>query len=189
MDPSTITSSTFTVTEGTTTVLGAVTYSGKEATFNSDFNLISNKVYKGTITTGAKNLAGKSLSNNYTFSFTTDITQTIVLPTLTSVDPEDNTTGIEINKVISITFNKTMDPLTINNFSFALMQGTNEIHGLVAYSGITATFTPLTNLETGKKYSAIISNSAKDTDGNMLAFTTVWSFRTTTIKSGNAKML
>jgi hypothetical protein len=71
MDQSTITSLTFTVKQGTTAVAGAVTYNGTKATFTSTANLEPNKIYTGTITTGAKDLAGNALAANTVWSFTT----------------------------------------------------------------------------------------------------------------------
>ncbi len=71
MDPLTITSSTFTVNQGTTSVAGTVTYSGTKATFTPSSALNGSVVYTATITTGAKDAAGNALASNYTWSFTT----------------------------------------------------------------------------------------------------------------------
>jgi hypothetical protein len=54
-------------------VSGAVTYSGSTASFTPSSNLLASTVYTATITTGAKNVAGLSLVNNYVWSFTTAI--------------------------------------------------------------------------------------------------------------------
>jgi hypothetical protein len=71
MDSSTINDSTFTLMQGSTQVKGTVTYSGDTATFTPAVILTAATIYTATITTGAKNLAGKGLSNNSVWSFTT----------------------------------------------------------------------------------------------------------------------
>lgn len=71
MNPLTINTTTFILQQGTTAVLGTVTYSGTTATFSPSANLASNTTYTATITTGAKDLAGNALVNNYVWSFTT----------------------------------------------------------------------------------------------------------------------
>ena len=71
MDPLTITNVTFTLKQGTTSVLGVVTYSGTTASFTPSVALLANTIYTATITTGAKNTTGVALANNYVWSFTT----------------------------------------------------------------------------------------------------------------------
>ena len=76
MLPSTITAATFTLTgPGTTPVLGTVTYAGLTATFDPTNPLAANTVFTATITTGAKDLAGNALANNYVWSVTPGIPQ------------------------------------------------------------------------------------------------------------------
>jgi len=71
MNPLTVTTATFTLKQGTTPVLGAVTYAGVTATFTPSSNLAASTVYTATITTGAKDLAGNALASNKVWSFTT----------------------------------------------------------------------------------------------------------------------
>jgi hypothetical protein len=60
MDPLTITTTTFTLKEGLTPVLGTVTYVGLVATFKPTSELALDTIYTVTITTGAKDLAGNA---------------------------------------------------------------------------------------------------------------------------------
>jgi hypothetical protein len=71
MDAATITSSTFTLKQGTTAVAGTVTYSGTTAVFTPSAALTGSTVYTATITTGAKDLAGNAIASAYSWSFTT----------------------------------------------------------------------------------------------------------------------
>ena len=71
MDPSTITSLTYTLKQGTVSVSGTVSYTGSTATFTPSARLAYSKTFTGTITTGAKDIAGNAIAAGYTFSFTT----------------------------------------------------------------------------------------------------------------------
>ncbi|SHN01121.1 Ig-like domain-containing protein [Flavobacterium xinjiangense] len=71
MDPSTFTATTFTLKQGTTTISGAVTYSGSKASFKPTNPLLEGKIYTATITTGAKSATGVPLANDFVWNFTT----------------------------------------------------------------------------------------------------------------------
>ena len=71
MNPATINGSTFTLMQGETAVAGTVAYSGTTATFTPTGMLAANTLYSGTITTGAKNMAGAGCATNTVWSFTT----------------------------------------------------------------------------------------------------------------------
>lgn len=174
----TLTSSTFTLKQGSTAIAGTVAYSGASATFNPDNDLEPNKMYTGTITTGAKDMAGNGLAADHSFSFTTGASADLVSPTITLSNPLANATGIARNKEIVLTFSETMDPLTLNSSTFSLIQGTAEISGEVTCSGAVTTFTPTSFLTAGLEYTATITTGAKDLAGNALAGNTTWSFTT-----------
>ncbi|HXB44565.1 MAG TPA: Ig-like domain-containing protein, partial [Puia sp.] len=71
------------------------------------------------------------------------------IPKVVSTDPKNSVTGVARNKEIAFTFDQAMDPLTINDSTFILMQGSTVIPGTVTYSGTTATFTPTSILSPG----------------------------------------
>ncbi|MBA3705807.1 MAG: DUF3494 domain-containing protein [Bacteroidetes bacterium] len=74
MKPTSINGSTFIVMIGTTPVAGNVNYSGVTATFTPTGNsgkLLSGTTYTATITTGAQNIAGVSMANDYVWNFST----------------------------------------------------------------------------------------------------------------------
>ncbi len=74
MDADTITSTTFTLLQGTTPVLGTVTYEGTTAVFSPTNTLDQNASFTASLSTGVKDLAGKTLAANKTWSFMTDVT-------------------------------------------------------------------------------------------------------------------
>jgi uncharacterized repeat protein (TIGR02543 family) len=75
MDPATINTATFLINQGTTPIVGTVTYTGTTATFTPTSPLVDNKVYTGTITIGAKDVVGNALATHYKWSFSTAQTQ------------------------------------------------------------------------------------------------------------------
>ena len=71
MDPLTITSSTFTMTQGSASITGTVTYAGTTASFKPSTSLATNTAYSATISTGVKDLSGNVLQTAFVWSFTT----------------------------------------------------------------------------------------------------------------------
>ncbi|MBZ0244641.1 MAG: ice-binding family protein [Cyclobacteriaceae bacterium] len=184
MEASTITSLTYTLKQGTTLVSGNIKYEGNAATFTPVSDLLPNKVYTSTITTGAKDKSGNALAANYVITFTTGGAKDMILPMVQSLDPLNNAMGNARNKVVSAGFSEAMDPSTINASTFSLKQGGTSVDGTIAYSGTTATFTPTTLLAASTMYTAAITTGAKDVAGNAVAASTVWSFTTGTATSG-----
>jgi hypothetical protein len=182
MNASTITtafaSGSFILTQGGNSVLGSVTYSGLTATFTASSNLTPNTFYTGTITTGAKDLAGNPLANNYVWSFTTGSTADITAPVVSSTDPLNLATGVAFNKKITVSFSEAMDAMTISGGTFTLKQGSTPISGNVVYSGSTAIFMPSNSLAPNTLYTGTVTTGVKDLAGNPLAANYVWSFTT-----------
>jgi hypothetical protein len=177
IDSSTITTSTFTVKQGTTVVPGYVSYSGLDATFSPLQNLAVNTTYTGTITTDVKDMAGNALVNNYVWSFTTGTSTDSIAPTVLSTDPANAATGIALNKKITAIFSEAMNAASVTT-SFIVKQGTTVVLGTVNYSGVTAVFSPTNVLTANTLYTTTITTAAKDTAGNQLTNDYVWSFTT-----------
>lgn len=173
MDPLTLNASTFTVKQGTTTVLGTITYAGTMVTFTPSSPLAENKVYTGTITKGAANSIGTELANDYVWTFTTGLK-----PIVVSTDPLNNETGVALNKVIRATFNMPMNPLTLSASTFTVKQGATTILGTISYSGLTVSFTPTSPLVGDKTYTATITTGAQNVSGTPMAANYVWNFTT-----------
>ena len=184
MDPFTITSDTFTLMQGTTSVAGTVTYLGLTATFTPTTVLTANTLYTATITTGAKDLAGNALAAPYTWSWTTGAAPDITPPTVSSTIPVNNFASMSVNSALAAVFSEAMDPSTITTTTFILMQGATLVTGTVTYLGMTAAFVPTTNLAYNTLYNATITTGAKDLAGNPLAANYQWSFTTNDNGSG-----
>ena len=178
MDSLTITTATFTLMQGTSFVAGTVSYTGKTALFSPSSDLAPGTQYTATITTGAKNLKGSSLANNFVWSFTTGAAAVIAPPTVSSTVPLPNAVNVAFTIKPTATFSEPMDPLTITTATFTLMQGTSFVSGTVSYTGQTAMFTPTSDLQPSTKYTATITTGAKNLKGISLAANYAWSFTT-----------
>jgi hypothetical protein len=179
MDASTLNALTLTLMKGATLVTGTVTSTSTTATFTPSANLEASTAYTATLSVGALDMAGNALLTSKVVSFTTAAAPDTALPMVNATNPLNDAIGIALNKVISVTFNEEMDPLTITSASFTLKQGANAVTGSVAYSLKTATFTPSALLTAGLSYTATITTAAKDLAGNALAANTVSNFTTT----------
>ena len=179
MDPATISTTTFTVKAGTTSILGVVNYSGTTATFNPTTDFLPNTTYTATITTGAKNSTGVALISDYVWTFSTgDFTPVVIF-----TDPANLDANVALDKVIAATFSVTMNPLTISNSTFTVKVGATNVLGNVNYSGTIATFTPNSPLIAGTTYTATITTGAKSTSNKAMASDYVWTFSVPLIAS------
>ena len=178
MNPSTITASSFTLTQAGGPVSGAVTYSGTTATFTPNSSLGSLQTYTGTITTQATDQSGNPLAGNYVWSFTTGSGTVANPPTVISTAPAAGATGVSVAGKLTATFSTAMDPTTITASTFTLLQGGTTVPGVVTYSGTTATFSPSASLIPNASFNATITTGAKDLSGNALAANYAWTFAT-----------
>jgi len=192
MDTVTITSATFTVKRGATTVPGTVNYSGVNAVFTPTSVLNYDTTYTGTITTGARDLAGNPLAGNqaplpaasdYVWSFTTGSAPDISRPIVLSTTPANLASAVATNSSVNATFSEPMNPSSISTSTFSVA----GVTGTVNYSAGIATFTPLNPLDINTTYTATITTGACDLAGNQLAGNQgalpsasnyVWSFTT-----------
>ena len=182
INQATVSTATFTLKQGTTSVAGSVSYNGTTAYFNPTALLASNTIYTAIITTGVKNIQGTTIASDYTWTFTTG---SIIAPNVTATDPTNNASRIALNKDITANFSMAMDPLTIMATTFTLKNGSAIITGTVSYLGTTATFNPNSDLLPGTTYTATISTSAKNLAGVPLANDYVWNFNTNSAVVGN----
>jgi len=107
-----------------------------------------------------------------------------VAPTIVSTLPLDNDVDVARNNTIKITFSEAMDATTITNSTFTVSKGSNELTGNIVYSGVDATFTPLTAFDAASEFTATISTSAKSAKGVNLKENHEWSFTTSGSNTG-----
>ena len=175
MNPLTISQTTFTISAAGTPLAGAVSYSGKTATFTPNSRLVVNTLYTGRITTEVKDVDGNALQTDYVWTFTTGLN-----PLVVSTDPANLAVDVALNKTITATFNMSMNPLTLNATTFTVMQGTTVVDGVISTnaSGTMVSFKPTNPLAQNTVYTATITKGATNIIGTELASDYVWTFKT-----------
>jgi uncharacterized protein (TIGR03437 family) len=102
----------------------------------------------------------------------------VIPPTVTSTAPPNLGTNVPIGNALTATFSEAMNPTTITPLTFTLQNGLTPIGGTVSYVGVTATFTPSSNLPADTLLTATITTEAQDPQGDGLASNYVWTFTT-----------
>ncbi|MEJ7735241.1 MAG: ice-binding family protein [Polyangiaceae bacterium] len=105
-----------------------------------------------------------------------------VPPTVSTVNPLDGATGVALDRTIEVTFSAPMNPLTIDETTFTVVQEVSQapVAGVVDYDGITATFEPLAGYPPSTLLTATITTGAESTTGQALSTDYEWSFTTGT---------
>jgi len=109
-----------------------------------------------------------------------------VCPLVVSTIPVNGAVDVPLNQVVSATFNEKMNPATITTSTFILVAGTTKsgvkattvVDGTIAYSGMTAFFTPSSPLTPNTTYTGTVTTGCRDLVGNALNTNYVWTFST-----------
>lgn len=183
MDPATVTPATFTLSSGTQTVPGAISYDAatRIATLTPGVPLAGGATYSATIVSGpagVRDLAGNPLAQDINWSFTTTSADQTP-PEITDRLPGDGATYVSANSSVSVLFNEAIDPATLGTATFTLSDGSGPLGGAVSYAPATrtATFTPAAPLSHNTLHTVALSAIIKDLAGNPLPQTS-WSFTT-----------
>ena len=104
----------------------------------------------------------------------------VVAPAVIATAPINTQTSVPVGTaVVTATFNEEVDPATVNASSF-LLRGTDgsTIPGTVSYDGVIATYTLAGPLSPDTTYTATITTTVRDLEGNPVANTYTWQFTT-----------
>lgn len=188
LDASTVTEESFLVEQDGTPVEGAISYSENTATFNPSENLSYNTTFTFTLSTTITDTAGNALEEEFAGSFTTEEQEEdgddngenndTDPPAIASVEPSDGTDNVSIETNITVEFSEEMIPSSLNDNTFYLQQGGNQVEGSIDHSGATATFNPASALAYNQPYTLTVTTGAEDLAGNGLAETSITGFTT-----------
>jgi Ice-binding-like/Bacterial Ig-like domain len=104
--------------------------------------------------------------------------EAVTVPLVVSTIPANGATAVAVNTPISATFSMAMNPSSISATSFTVAGPGGAVAGAVAFSGLTATFTPAAALAYGATYTGTITTGATDLGGTPLQANYVWTFST-----------
>ncbi len=95
----------------------------------------------------------------------------LLSPTVSSTNPANGAAAVPLNRKITATFSKAMNGATITTATFTVVNGVNNVAGVVTYDATnnTAIFTPTALLAANSTFTATISAAATDNSGNPLA--------------------
>ena len=167
-------------------VPGAVTCSGNSATFAPERNLTPNTLYTAYITATVKSRAGTPLADLQQWSFTTGAMADSVAPSINSIFPASASTGVALDRKISVTFSEAIDSVSITLSTFFLHQGAATVPGTIRCVGPIATFVPDHDLAQNETYTATLTTGVKDLAGNAMAEDHSWSFTTGDVTAGQS---
>lgn len=178
MDPTTLTTATFTLRQGGKTLPATVTYTGTTATLAPAGTLDTGTPFTATITTGATDFEGQALAADYAWSFTTRPAPDTTPPTVSFTGPADKDVAVPVGVQLSAAFDEPIDAQTVNAATFTVTQGTTPVAGTVAYTGLRAIFVPASALAAEATFTATITTGVTDLAGNALKVDHVWTFTT-----------
>jgi hypothetical protein len=106
-------------------------------------------------------------------------------PTIASVSPTENATGVPPAADVSVTFSEPMNrQLTQEALSLTPTgQPTAEVAGSFSWNGNTMTFDPASDLAKGTTYTATVGVDGTDAAGNRLSAEKAWNFTTKRTKT------
>jgi hypothetical protein len=106
---------------------------------------------------------------------------TVAPPAVQTVTPANGTIGVPTNQVVTATFNKAMNPVTVSSATFTLAGpgGATVTSGVsLDATGSIASLTPGAALAYNTLYTATVTTGAADTLGDQTAGNYSWSFTT-----------
>ena len=174
MNPGSLDSS-FTLMQGTNKIVGVFSYYDTTAFFIPSNPLLPGTLYSATVSTGAVNLDGIHMQNNYDWSFTTHIDAP---PIIVETDPTDFSTTAPLNVKVGVLFNMPMDKLSFKNTSFFMKEGSNNIGGAISFDGDKAIFTPTNTLSPSTNYLFTVTSAVKNSFGVPMVKDSSWTFTT-----------
>jgi hypothetical protein len=171
-----------------TPVPGTLSYAvgARTATFTPTNLLANNTAFTATISTAATDLAGNPLIAPTVWTFSTAEALDTVVPTVTLVNPAEDSLAICTNKTVNVTFSESMAPLSLTTSTLTLAPSStlgSPVTAVVTYDALTriASINPSTNLTASTAYTATVlsgTQGAKDLAGNALQADKVWRFTT-----------
>ena len=181
IDPTTITTSSFTLRDATGALVPAtVSYDStrRQATLNPSSPLTLSQTYTARLGTQIRTQQGASLDAPFVWSFTVADSPPAP-PTVTGSTPAAGATGVTASAAPTATFSVPMDASTLTTSTFTLTSAAGSVPATVSYdsSSNTATLTPTVALAPTTTYTVRLTTGVRGADGTPFGGTS-WSFTT-----------
>ncbi len=151
---------------GATIALSGTGITAGNISAGSDTQITATLAIAANAPTGPQNV---TVTNSAGTSGAQVFTVNLLPATVSSTNPANGATAVQINRKITATFSKGMDPATLTTATF-MVTGTSSIAGVVTYDTTNniATFAPAANLPSNAVLIVTVTASAKDIAGNGL---------------------
>lgn len=179
LDPTTVTSNTFSVTSGSA-IPGTYSFLATDrgpntlVRFTPAVPFAPSGTFTVAITVGIKNSAGIPLLGASSATFSTGTAPDNTPPTIIQVVPPSGSTDIATNRLITVEFSEPMNATTLNATTFTISAGGTPVSGRLAMAtgprgpNTLATFTPNQLLNATNPYAVTLTDWLLDTGGNPL---------------------
>lgn len=180
LDPTSVTSSTFSVTSGAA-IPGAYSFLATNrgpntlVRFTPTVPFAPSGTFTVAITVGIKNSAGIPLFGASTATFSTGTASDTTAPTVVQVTPPDGSLDIATNRLLTVEFSEPMNATRLDTTTFMVSAGGTPVSGRLAMAtgprgpNTLATFTPSQLLNATNLYAVTLTAGLLDTAGNPLA--------------------
>jgi uncharacterized protein DUF1566/Big-like domain-containing protein len=178
MDVTNLSTTTFTVNDGSNDISGTYSCSGSICSFSPSDSLHYNDNYTVTLSSGIKDVGGAGLAGEYYWSFSTK-------SAVVSVSPVDGSTDVDPKSVssISVTFVEEMDETSLTTDSFIVNDGSNDLSGSYSCSNSTCSFSPAPKLNYNTTYTITLFPEIRNSSGAELNQSHSWNFSTSSFIS------
>ncbi len=147
----------------TVPVLFALSNGNQRVTITPAQGLVPNAQYTVTLGAAITSLSGLHLDNPGSFTFQSVGVVDPTPPTVTSVDPANDATGVPLNALVEVHFNKPMDLVTLTSSNIELYPISNGLNVVVpgmlipSPDGSSAVFMPTAPLQAETQYGVFLT--------------------------------
>jgi hypothetical protein len=159
-------------------VVGSVTYLGPAALFTPESPLRPITRYTATVNPEVRDLSGRPLAAERTWSFTTGTEADRTPPIVTAHFPPAGAEGVDVGATVRVRFDEPLDAASAVDGALLVGSAGGEVEGDVSCDGTALVFTPDAPLEHSTEYAVTLPPVVTDVAGNVLAGSLSWSFTT-----------
>jgi hypothetical protein len=165
--PSTVTTSTFTVSANGAPLAGTIALSGPDVVFLPGAPLPASTTVSVAASTELADLAGNHLAAPLSWSFTTGAGPDTTPPSISARSPADGASDVPVGAPIVLTFTEPLLPATVGPAALTLADGLGvAVAGALSLAGDTLSFQPSQPLSYRTSYVATFHHGPTDLAGN-----------------------
>lgn len=147
-------------------------------TFTPNDSLVSGEQYTFKVNKTVEDPLGNTMLEDFVSTFTAAESSETAAPTVVSTNPQDADEDVALDHIVTATFNEAMALSSLDQTTFTLFDGTNQVDGSVSYNGLTASFEADDSLSAGTTYTATITTGAENEVGTAIEQDFEWDFTT-----------